>query len=119
MGMDFSTCIMDLAHGDVNGSLSEKLEKLIEAVDETGKAGVLTIKLGVKKEGTMAVVHIDATIKLPEPAMPSTMFFFNEDGKSLTREDPRQLTLKTLAAPTPSLRSINGGDKPEPEAEDE
>lgn len=112
--MDFATFIMDLSHGEVNGKLSQKLEQLVAASNKTGKAGTLTLKLTVKKEGTMAVAHADATVKLPEPGMPGTMFFFDEDEETgdvgLTREDPRQLTLKSLASPPPKLRTINGDD---------
>jgi hypothetical protein len=107
---DFATFVMDLSHGDVNGMLSEKLEQLIGAVHETGKAGSLTIKLAIKKEGTMAVAHADTSLKLPEPAMPGTMFFFDEEGKSLTREDPRQLSLKSLVQPSIPLRTVNSDD---------
>lgn len=109
-GMDFATFIMDLSHGDVNGALSEKLERLIDAVNQTNKGGVLTVKFTVKKEGTMATVHCDASIKLPEPSMPGTMFFFGEEAGVLMREDPRQLTLKAIATPSQPLRSVGGDD---------
>lgn len=116
---DFATFLMDLSHGDVNGALSEKLAALTEAVDETGKAGTMTVKITVKKEGTMAVAHADVTVKLPEPPLPGTMFFFSKDGKSLSREDPRQMSLRGLVAP--KLKTVgadDGVDDPD-ETEDE
>lgn len=108
-GMDFASFVLDLSYGEVNIVLGEKLEQLVAAVNETGKAGALTIKFGVKKEGTMAVAHCDVTVKLPEPALPGTMFFFGKEGKSMHREDPRQLTLKEIA--TPSMKVVGDDDE--------
>lgn len=97
--MDFATFLMDLSHGDVNRELTDRLKKIVQAVEETGKVGTLSLKFNVKKEGTMAVVHCDATVKLPEPPMPGTMFFFGKDEGTLCREDPRQMSLKEVFNP--------------------
>lgn len=91
---------------------------MIGAVYETGKVGTLTVKVNVKKEGTQAVAHCDITAKLPEPPLPGTMFFFDKEGKSIQRDDPRQLTLKSLIAPTP-LRTISNSEGDEDDEDDE
>lgn len=110
--MDFATFLLDLNYGEVNAALSEKLSKVIAAVNDTGKAGSMTVKFVVKKEGMTATVHADAAVKLPEPAMPATMFFFvPENNGVLCREDPRQLTLRELAMPSPSLRNVIADDE--------
>lgn len=110
MSADFATFVVDLSHGEVNSALSDKLEKLIAAVHDTGKPGRLTVKVTIKKEGTMAVAYCEATEKLPEADLPGTMFFFDKSGKSLQREDPRQLSLKEVVTPSQPLRSVNGDD---------
>ena len=95
---DFAEFITDLSHGSVNQRLTEDLAKVVEAVQETGRTGELTIKLNVKLEGGMAVVNTEVKSKAPKPPLPGTMFFVGEKGL-LHREDPRQTRMKTLDAP--------------------
>lgn len=109
-GNDFATFLMDLAHGEVNRELSERLEAVVKSVNETNKSGSLTIKISIVKEGTMAVTKVDCKTKLPEEDMPGTMFFFSMDGHTLTREDERQLTLRELATPSQPPRIVGDGE---------
>lgn len=101
---DFAEFITDLSHGSVNQRLTEDLAQVVEAVQETGRVGELTIKLNVKLEGGMAVVNTEIKSKAPRAPLPGTMFFVGNNG-SLHREDPRQTKMKSLDAPR--LASVN------------
>lgn len=98
---DFATVVTDLADGTVNQRLSEKLAELVMAVEETGKSGTMTVKIGVKKEGTMAIVGVECTTKIPEHPMHGTLFHLGRAG-ALLRDDPRQLPLRNLS-PVPRV----------------
>lgn len=113
--VDFATFITEIDYGNVNAKFGEKLSKLIAAVNDTGRSGEMTVKIAVKKEGTMAVVTASSTSKIPEHPLNGSMFFFGEGG-SLHREDPRQLKLKNLEKPTlktvdfPAADANNAGE---------
>ena len=83
---------------------SEQLAELVSAVDNTGKAGTITLVISVKKmsKGAMGVT---GSIKLrkPQEAPDATLMFPTPEGNLLT-EDPRQqkLALKTVEAQTPT-----------------
>lgn len=47
---------------------SEKLAELVNAVDASGKAGVLTITIAVKKATRGGAMHIGGKIALKKPA---------------------------------------------------
>lgn len=108
---DFATFITDIDYGKVNAKLGEKLSQLIAAVNEVGKAGTLTLKLNVKKENSVAIVTAECVTKIPEHPLNGSMFFFGEDGQSLHREDPRQLSLKDIDKPTLKTVEFPTGDK--------
>lgn len=82
---------------------SDRLAELVSAVDNTGKAGKITLEISVKKlsKGAMAVVG-KISLCAPQEAPESTLMFPTPEGNLLT-EDPRQqkLTLKTVEAMMP------------------
>jgi hypothetical protein len=102
---DFISFLADLSYGDVNARLTDKLHELVEAVENTGAAGSLTLKIGVKKDGKMAVTSVDIAAKIPEEPIPGNVFFFGKKG-SLEKEDPRQMSFKQLEENVAPLRSI-------------
>ena len=87
---------------------AEKLSALVLAVDQTGKAGSLTIKIDLRKAtaGAMAVKG-KVTVKPPEPAPFEALLFPTPEGNLLS-EDPRQqrLELKAVAAPSASTEEL-------------
>ncbi len=95
---DFAEWLCELDHGAVNQRLSEKLLQLGSAVQETGLAGTLTIKVSIKREGDMAKADVQVKADVPEHPMHGSLFFFGRSG-SLHRDDPRQLSLRDLAPP--------------------
>ena len=94
----FNEWLRDQRTGALNVELGEGLNKLVEAVETTGKAGTLTLKLTVKpagKDTAGAMVVSDlVTLKSPE-SHPEFFYFVDEDG-NLTRSNPRQLPMTGL-----------------------
>lgn len=93
--------LRSLGHGTFIDDASDALNKLVTAVDETGRAGKLTLTLSIKKatrgSGAM-VVQDEIKLSLPKPDMRETMLFATPEGNLVT-EDPRQqsLELKTVS----------------------
>lgn len=88
--------LRSLGHGTFIDEASDALNKLVTAVDETGRAGKLTLTLSIKKatRGSGAMV-IQDEIKLSMPKQDSreTMLFATPEGNLVT-EDPRQQSLE-------------------------
>lgn len=75
---------------------STRLAELIQAVDQTNKAGELTIKIKVKPEkggGSQKTLAIEVKHKIPEIDLPDAVFFSDGDG-SLHRTDPDQSEMR-------------------------
>lgn len=68
------------------------LSEVVRAVDETGKAGSLTLVIKVKPDkggGNGKGISVEVKAKKPEPEIPEAIFFSDEDG-DLHRNDPMQ-----------------------------
>jgi len=95
---DFAVTLLEIGGGRLHTRLSEQLAEITKAVSETGKKGVLTLKIEVKPlpkaDSKTLVVTGSSASKAPEPddASPTSVFFADDDG-SLSRSDPRQLQL--------------------------
>jgi hypothetical protein len=81
----------------------DELSKLIAAVVSTGKAGTLTLKIGIKPStaGALAVKAAVAT-QIPKGLPPEALLWPTPDG-NLVSDDPRQikLDLKRVDTNTP------------------
>lgn len=100
---DFQDILTDLDDGKVHEQLQKQLQQLVKAVMETGCKGNLALTLNVKRENRgMVVVTAEVKTKLPQKATEATVFWPTEEG-GLSRENPRQPTLKhvPLRPPTP------------------
>jgi hypothetical protein len=85
---------------------SRKLAELVQAVDETGKGGTLTITFKVKPEkggGSQKTIACDVKAKMPESDLPDAVFFSDEEG-SLHRSDPTQREMFTEAGRSAAAR---------------
>lgn len=85
---------------------SQRLAELIMAVDETNKAGEITVKIKVKPAkggGSEKTLHIDVKSKIPEVDLPEAVFFSDSEG-NLHRTDPAQqeLTFRDASEVRPS-----------------
>lgn len=89
---------------------SEELAQLVRRVDETGKAGQLTIKLEVKRASAGAISIVPAvTAKVPEPKPDPTLLWATVEG-NLTTDNPRQqkLDLRQVETAKPAeLRHVD------------
>lgn len=79
---------------------SDLLAEVVRAVDETGKAGEVVIKIKVKPErggGSAKELSFEVKSKRPEQDMPAAMFYSDGDG-DLHRSDPTQSEMFSDAA---------------------
>jgi len=98
---DFAAIIKELGRGNTYAEISDYLQQLVLAVQETRKAGSLQFTLKIKPNGDHSFfVSDDIKAKIPQPARPETIFFVTAAGE-LVRNDPRQadLPLRQLAHP--------------------
>lgn len=102
----FVTTLADLRAGRSANELSIELQKLVQAVRETGKKGTLTYKLHIEPaaKGNINTLMIEdeVTVKMPEMDREAAIFFSTDDNR-LTRRDPRQREFSM---------SVVEGDKP-------
>lgn len=98
-------------HEQRNGALhddpSRGLVELVNACVETGKKGMLTLKVTISPnddEETLVVLD-DIVLKVPKPTTKAGLFYFDKDG-NLLRRNPRQEELP--------LREVAGGKADEP-----
>lgn len=109
MARPFTDTLNQLRFGTLNDDLSAELNKLVQTVANTGKAGELklTIKLKPGKGGQIEVFD-DITVKAPKEERGSSIMFATPEG-NLQREDPRQMQierLRTVDRETGELRKV-------------
>jgi hypothetical protein len=88
---EFAMFLMDRA--STHNELSEKLQQLVTAVQDTGKKGTLQLTLQLDLfdgDPDRVVVADKIVLKVPEHDRKSSIFFPDKDG-NLSRTDPNQL----------------------------
>lgn len=96
----FATFLMEHAKGRTHDELSAKLADLVAAVNATGKAGSITLTIGIKPQPKIegaVVVSDKVAVKAPALDRAESFFFVDPANNSLVRNDPRQLTLDGIA----------------------
>ena len=90
MKRSFMQILNEVRFGEAAEELTDKLQELVAAVDNTQKQGELTFKL-VLKPGAGGTIEILDTIKtkIPEPKKGASLFFATVEG-NLTMNNPRQ-----------------------------
>jgi hypothetical protein len=105
----FSLFINELNDGSTHAALSADLKELLQTVQSTGRAGMLTLKIKVApavkgNQGDVDKVTItaDRSLTLPKPEQPTDFFWLTEDGET-SRQHPRQhsLELRDIASQPP------------------
>lgn len=92
----FAEILAELGEGTTASELSEGLWDLLRRVEETGKAGTITLTLTAAWDRAGRVEIKDAVkLKLPEFSRPATRFFLDKAGNA-TRRDPSQPLLPSL-----------------------
>ena len=77
---------------------SELLAEVVRSVDETGKAGKLTITLDLKKSGGAVAILAKATNKVPEQKADEDLLWPTVEG-NLQLDNPHQRKLDLRMAP--------------------
>jgi hypothetical protein len=103
----FADFLAEHNQGAGHRQAGEALQRLVAAVQDTGKKGSVTIKVDVaqmKDDETLLVTTVTVTEKLPV-ASPKPAIFYADDEGNLTRTDPRQLSFDGLKeVPAPELK---------------
>lgn len=84
--------LRELRNGLLLDDLATRMQELVSAVESTGKAGSLTLKLDVKpfeKHGGAMVVKDTIKITAPKIESSGTVLFATPEG-NLQRNNPRQ-----------------------------
>jgi hypothetical protein len=94
----FVDFLMEHRGGRTEEELGEALAECVRAVQQTEKAGVVTITVTVKpngRDGATVLVDTGFKSKLPEPTRPDSLYYVDDCG-NLVRSNPRQLSLDGL-----------------------
>ena len=92
----FDLILRELGEGSTLSELSEAFRDVIHRVQETAKAGSVTLHLDIVFDGQgRLVVKDQVKHKLPEFSRPETRFFVDREGNA-SRRDPNQPTLPTI-----------------------
>ena len=91
----------------VDTASSAKLQELVSAVDETGKAGRIDLTISVKKATRGGAMILTGKVKLTKPAEPAleAMLFATPEG-NLVADDPHQKKLDLQTVPADSRQPI-------------
>lgn len=108
----FTDVLRDMRFGETLDELTAEFNQLVAAVDNTGKAGsiTLTIKLKPSTAGAIEVTD-DIKAKVPQLSKGSSLFFPTVEG-NLVRNDPRQSEipgLKEVTANTKPMKEVANG----------
>jgi hypothetical protein len=118
----FASLLSGMKRGAVIGDLDESLKELVAAINKSGKAGELTLKLKITPEARaneddtrQYTITENIGMKKPRKTRGKCTFFGDEEG-NLLRDDPNQSEMKfgsieggkADAAPTGMARAANG-----------
>lgn len=93
----FDQILRELGEGSTLSELSEAMWDLVQRVQDTAKAGHLTLTLHVGFDGQGRLVTKDEVkVRLPEYSRPETRFFVDGHGNP-SRRDPNQPELPSIA----------------------
>lgn len=91
----FAAFLVQTNKGRTERKASQEFQRLIAAVQETGKAGSFTLRVDIKPQAnTDGVVTVTeaVSVKAPQLERPASIFFIT-DNSGLTRNDPNQRSI--------------------------
>ncbi|SFK75397.1 hypothetical protein SAMN05216302_101470 [Nitrosomonas aestuarii] len=110
MSQSIITTLRQIGNGSLVTSMENNLQKLVQAVDESGKAGKLTIVIDVKKATKGNAMNIKGQTKLTAPSTEhhESLMFATEEGELVT-ENPKQqkLDLNVVNANKGEIKNVN------------
>ena len=87
---------------------SDMLADVVKSVDETGKAGKLTITLDLKKSGGALAISAKVTNKTPEAKPDEDLLWPTIEGNlSIDNPNQRKLDLRVADAPKREVRNVD------------
>lgn len=94
--------------GITHDLLSDALQELVAAVTQEGKAGTLTLKIGVKPMGKSDGLEVSAeVVTKPPKETPGVSIFFPTPENNLVRQDPRQSAMELREiTPTQAYKGV-------------
>lgn len=103
----FYQVLGDLRAGELNEELTAKMTELVAAVQNTNKAGALTLTITLSPTKGLAI-EIDAEVKLkkPELAKPTTLMYPTVDG-NLQMQNPMQKSLDLTIVQDGGVKQFN------------
>ena len=108
----FTDVIRDMRFGETLDELSQEFNKLVQAVENTGRPGemIFSIKLKPSTAGSLELTDL-VKVKLPAPKKGTSLFFATPEG-NLVRNDPRQADipgLKEVVLSNKPMKELNHG----------
>lgn len=95
----FSDLLRDDRGGVTDLEVTKAVRELVAAVETTGKAGAITVTVALRPNCRGQVyLQVTPKAKLPELPREASLYFVDGD-LDLTRQDPRQLSLRDLRDP--------------------
>lgn len=99
--------LISLDRGNLWADAETTLQEIVRAVQATGKAGSLTIKVGIKQTGDVLTMNGTLSSTVPEHDRSGAIYWSNDDGQ-VFRADPTQyqLALKQVEEEPTKLRKV-------------
>ncbi|MBP8177212.1 MAG: hypothetical protein KAX77_05540 [Xanthomonadales bacterium] len=89
--MLFTQTLSAIAGGLFVRQVEDELKALVEAIQESGKSGTLTLKLKLRPHGRgNREIHVDADVRSIAPPTPTDSTIFFAQRGQLLRDDPDQ-----------------------------
>lgn len=88
----FGQFLFSQREGKTHHELSHALAEVSEAVLANGGTGTITLKISLKLLGheSRLVVKDEVVVKAPKPLRESSIWFYNQGKRGLSRRDPKQ-----------------------------
>ena len=94
----FIRVLQDHRKGQIISDLSEALAKVVQAVEETGNPGSITVKFKLRPategEDSAVLLTDEISVKAPRATVAASIFFADTETWQLTRDNPKQMKLK-------------------------
>lgn len=86
----FTQLVRETDRGRLLDDCEEALGNIIEAIEDIGGSGTITLKFKVRKKGDAFIVGGQVDHTQPKKERVDAMFFFDTEKGGLTQKDPRQ-----------------------------
>lgn len=105
---NFQDTLESLDDGKVLQQITGDMADAVRAARKTKKKAKLVLTLTMTPEGGMVRVAAECKTTIPKEPREMTLFYATDEG-ALTKDDPKQLTLKDVTLKgQPELKSVKG-----------